>query len=58
MEDLNAKSVLLTSLENEKDYFEAFTSHRWKTPLTVSCDNGEKISNYSQPCQSIKFFVF
>lgn len=44
--------------ENQQGHSEALALYRWKTPLTVSCVNGEKISNYSQPCQSIKFFVF
>lgn len=57
-EDLNLKSVLLISLESNKECFEAFTLYRWKTPLIVSCVNGEKISNCSQPCQNVVFFVF
>lgn len=58
IEDLNAKSILLTSSESKKDFFEAFAICRWKTPLTFSCVNREKISNCSQPCQSIMFFGF
>lgn len=50
--------VLLVSSESEKECFEAFTLYRLKITLTVSCVNGEKISNCPQPCQSVVFFVF